>query len=724
MALVVAICIPGALQVSTLNSSSDFFIDGQPETTRYERFLGQFGSDEVIRVVTDASTSLTRDGLDALGRLETEVATWPGVSGVLGLRGHHEPAELSWPPDDVARFAASVQANRLDRQLGLISRDDRLVTTLVVLHRDDLELERAVLARLEQRVAALPAALRASLIGVPLLDRAMDHSAREVTNRFFPLLIAVALVILGLVFRQLKAVLLPLLLVGLVELVLFGLLGYSHTRLNLLLAIVPPLVFTVALATSIHLLLRFRDVEATQRHTAHEATIATFVEKGRAVVYGVANTMAGCGSLVTSLVGPVRQLGIWSTVGVALLGVIVLIAYPALLATSGSPLLAAGGAEQRFERAVGQRARRLTEWCAWHRWRIVAAALVIATVALVGLPRLRPQSNALSYLAESHPVRASIDRLERAGVGVSTAELVIETPRLGEQLEQLSRLSEQLGGLPTVLSVVGAGDLIDDLANSMFPTGAAGTTLNPRAVALHALRDDPHGAKALASFLVPAEDATRVTVFAKTSGRDDSQRLYEQITAAARHQFPRATVTVTGRDPLLIATQGYLLETLLTSFGSAIAVIFIGFWLLLRSGRLALVALVPNVLPVVVVFGAMAWIGVPLDVGTAMVASIVLGLAVDDTIHTMSHFRELARVHGRDRAIAGTLEATAPAYLLTGAILVLGFGILVFSDFLPTARFGALCATSVAVAVIAELLLVPALFSLIPEHSITARPNE
>ena len=164
---------------------------------------------------------------------------------------------------------------------------------------------------------------------------------------------------------------------------------------------------------------------------------------------------------------------------------------------------------------------------------------------------------------------------------------------------------------------------------------------------------------------------------------------------------------MTGIETVLLNTQRYLLRTLITSFGSAIVVILIGFWIMLRSMRLAVVALIPNVLPVVAVFGLMSWIGIPLDVGTAMVASIVLGLAVDDTIHTMVHYRELAAVHGSDEAIARTLEATAPAYLLTGAILMLGFGTLTFSSFLPTARFGLLCATSVGVAVLAELFLIP-----------------
>jgi predicted RND superfamily exporter protein len=103
-----------------------------------------------------------------------------------------------------------------------------------------------------------------------------------------------------------------------------------------------------------------------------------------------------------------------------------------------------------------------------------------------------------------------------------------------------------------------------------------------------------------------------------------------------------------------------------------------------------------------------------------MVASVVLGLAVDDTIHTLGHFRELAPALGRREAVAGTLERTAPAYILTGAILAAGFGVCALSDFAPTARFGGLSALAIAFAVAGDLFLLPALLGSTP-HSVVGR---
>jgi hypothetical protein len=119
---------------------------------------------------------------------------------------------------------------------------------------------------------------------------------------------------------------------------------------------------------------------------------------------------------------------------------------------------------------------------------------------------------------------------------------------------------------------------------------------------------------------------------------------------------------------------------------------------------------VPNLWPVLLILGGMGWFGVPLDIATVMVASIVLGLVVDDTIHTLAHYRTLSAELGGRAAVADRMEKTAPAYLLTGVILCCGFGVCALSDFAPTARFGLLSAVAIAIAVIADFTLVPALF--------------
>src|SRR5690606_3903036 len=160
----------------------------------------------------------------------------------------------------------------------------------------------------------------------------------------------------------------------------------------------------------------------------------------------------------------------------------------------------------------------------------------------------------------------------------------------------------------------------------------------------------------------------------------------------------------------LLALHRELLATLGLSLGATLPVLVAVFLLLLRRVRDVVRALVPNLWPVVVLLGGMGWAGVPLDVATVMVAAVVVGVVVADTLHTLVHYRERRLEAGACAAVAERIERTAPAYLLTGTILAGGFAVCALSDFEPIARFGALSALAITIAVVADLVLVPALF--------------
>ena len=195
-----------------------------------------------------------------------------------------------------------------------------------------------------------------------------------------------------------------------------------------------------------------------------------------------------------------------------------------------------------------------------------------------------------------------------------------------------------------------------------------------------------------------------------TAGFETVDPLADTALSLARAALPGATIEVSGQYPLLLAMQRYLISTLAWSLLLTLPVLAVTFYVLLREVKGTLYALLPNLWPVLLILGGMGWCGVPLDIATVMVASITLGLVVDDTIHTLAHYRTLSAELGERAAVADRMEKTAPAYLLTGVILALGFGVCALSGFAPTARFGLLSAIAILIAVVADFTLVPALF--------------
>jgi len=203
-------------------------------------------------------------------------------------------------------------------------------------------------------------------------------------------------------------------------------------------------------------------------------------------------------------------------------------------------------------------------------------------------------------------------------------------------------------------------------------------------------------------------------VFVRTEGYVPAEELRRGIERLVREELPEARLETLGEYLLLLEMQRFLLGTLRDSLLLTLAGVSVCFAVLLRRTSLVGLALVPNLWPVGLVLGLMGWAAVPLDIATVMVASIVLGLAVDNTIHTLAHFRELEPALGATEAVAMTLQRTAPAYLLTALILAAGFGSCAMSDFAPIRRFGGLAALAVGLALAADLLLVPALLALSP----------
>ncbi|HLF55636.1 MAG TPA: MMPL family transporter, partial [Thermoanaerobaculia bacterium] len=249
-----------------------------------------------------------------------------------------------------------------------------------------------------------------------------------------------------------------------------------------------------------------------------------------------------------------------------------------------------------------------------------------------------------------------------------------------------------------------------DAIGAASPWAELASPAELRAQALELAAAEPELERALRRWLAADGRAARLTLFVRTAGYEAIDALAADAESEARRLLPGVDVAATGTLPLVLSFHRALPATLGSSLALLVPVLFGVFAFLLRRSYPALLALWPNLWPIVVLLGGMGWLGVGLDLATVMVASIVLGLAADDTIHTLARYREEARASGPRAAIVARLEKSAPAYLLTGAILAAGFGACALSAFAPIARFGALAAAGIGLAVLCDLVLVPALF--------------
>lgn len=701
-------CLPGLWRLRSDNTPHVFFRGASGEAAEYARFRQAFGGDEALRLVLRGGDVLgSPAALRFLGEVERAAAALPGVHAVAGLSDFAP----EWPPRDPSAFRVQALADPLWKNLGVVADGGHSISILLSLEPLSAEQQTDLLRRAEGLISKPPAGLQSEVVGMPALNRALDEASHEVEWKYFPLLVLAAAVLLFLTFRSLSGVLLPMVFVGLAEIELLGPMGYLGVRLNMVLAVLAPLVLVIALATAVYVHVRFHSALA-EGLEGSAAVRAAFIAKRRPLVWTSVTTLVGFGALLLSDIGPVRALGFWCVVATLEMLLTIFLVYPALLTVCPTIAGRGVGLEGSFQRLGRVSAR----WAIRHRRAVIVVTATAALTGLLGFPRLRVEGNALEYLPRDHPVRVAIERLERAGVGSSAVELVLDRGPQGgleftsaEGLTNLAFLSALLRDESGAIGVVGLGEVVDAALRHSGVPGAALGGGAARAQALTRMKNDPRGRKAVERFLSRDANSTRLTLFVRAVGLEELTPVLDRAQALAREQFPGAQIVTTGEFPLLLDMQRGLMRTLAGTLGLALVAVAAVFVHLLRSWRYTPLAVVTSLVPVVVVIGGMGWAGIPLDIATVMIASIVLGLAGDDTIHTVDRFRVLAPQLGRAEAVAGALEANAPAYVVTALIRLAGFGVCAMAGFVPIQRFGSLSALAIALAALTDLIVVAAL---------------
>jgi predicted RND superfamily exporter protein len=194
-------------------------------------------------------------------------------------------------------------------------------------------------------------------------------------------------------------------------------------------------------------------------------------------------------------------------------------------------------------------------------------------------------------------------------------------------------------------------------------------------------------------------------------------RLIEHADARARAIFAGTgiTATTTGSGRLFSTLDHYLVESQLSSFGTAFFTVFAVIFIVFRSARFGFLTIAPNLLPVLAVLGIMGFLGISLNIATVMVASVALGVVDDDTIHFINRYRrEAAAGASTDEAISTATVHEGRASLTTAVINSLGFGVLMLSPYKPTAWFGELLGLTMAIAFLAEVFILPATIKMVP----------
>jgi uncharacterized protein len=551
------------------------------------------------------------------------------------------------------------------------------------------------------------------VVGFPI----MHHQLVELQQSQFKLYVVLALVVMVLciwvVFGRLLGTLVAIFSVIGSMVLFFGALGWMGKPLDLMATLYPILLVIVGISDVTHIVSKYVD-ELGKGLAREDAIRVTMREIGYATFLTAITTSVGLWTQLLSPMPPIRLFGWYAGLGVMLTYVAVVLVTPALISFFPADFLMQ---KRRQGRMFDPFLARMQHW-ALHRsarvWLVIGLVCVLSTV---GILQISDNLSIRRDLPWRSRVLADFVAVDTTMGGLNTADLALEAGA-GHHLQELpviqalDALEQQFLAQPHVHGTYSPNTFVRLANRYRHDNNAAQYAVPTTDSALSKLLPILQGPLAGSMQGVLSADRRTGNLYVKVPdiGSNGVAVIRDAVDswAAAHLDSTLLRIRHTGQRYIFDINQGALARSQLWSVLLSIGIVALFFAIAFRSWRLVLASLVPNLLPLVVTFGLIGWMGLPLDPKLGMVFSIAYGIAVDDTIHFLSRY-VIERRKGADidTAIQVTFAETGRAMVLTTIILFFMFGVLVFSPFPPTFTIGVLLSITLAIALVMDLLLNP-----------------
>ena len=704
---VLALSLFFAAQIPNLIFSTsiyDLIIEDLPETERYEAFKETFGSDEIIRVVIKAENVLDPVTFAKVASLSDRAAAISGVDRVLSLPEVKRAVDATgnW---SLQRFAQVIGPIELFEQ-NLLS-EDRKTTVLTLILTNGAD-HTQVIGAVNRLIVEADKNLSLYQIGMPLVSQALARYTEKDFFRLPPITFALVAVVLLLLFRSARYLFFPLLSVTLALIWTFGLMALTRVPLSMVIMIVPVFLIAVGTAYCLHIVSACIDASRAGR-SQRETTLAAFSSIGFPTILAVATTIIGLGSLLVNRITAIQEFALFSCFGMFSLLVIVLTAFPAGLSML-PPSRAAGNGRVGQIGWINRLLSAIVRLNLDHQRKFLPVIGAVVVFCVMGIFQLRVETNPVGYFKEDTAVSRNFHDIYRHLSGSFPVNVAIRSEAENyfedaAHIAEIARVQRYLDTLPGVDKTISFADylkLVNYASNGYKPeyyrlpeeAWEARMLINSYRMML--------GEEMMTRFMTPAFSAANILMLTHMSSSRDFLRTREQILHHVKEAFPPDLKwEVTGFGVVISASSHLLTSGQIKSLSLTMVLVFAIMYLLFLSAKVGLIAIVPNLFPIVINFGIMGWFGVELSMFTSLIASIAIGLAVDDTIHYMVRYNREFRKDLDDRR--------GRPIVFTTITISIGFAILSLSSFKPTAIFGTMMVITMVSALVGDLILLPSL---------------
>lgn len=532
-------------------------------------------------------------------------------------------------------------------------------------------------------------------------------------------LLASAGIVLFLALFGGQAIILPLLAVIITVIWTVGFMGYLNIKFSLVSTVLPSLLITIGIAYVIHVMSEYYH-EKSAHGDPREALIDAVHHISLAVFVAAFTTVVGFASLIISKIPAIRDMGILAVFGVTVAFVLSLTFIPSMIALSRHAPGGRVSMAQTNDTAKTDRLsiflRNLGDWDMRHAKWIIGLIIFLSLSVGYGARNLTVDTDFMSYFHREDPIVKARDKLISHLAGSAPFFVVIDAripkafyePKILAKVEQFQKWLSEQEGVDTTISVVDYLKLTNRAEHGNDEKFF--TIPDPHDVVARMIDVSLSGTGMLDPYLNKERSMANIMIRTRIVGSSTTLALERKIKEWAEKNFTEAKITMTGTLLLLNKTADKVSRSQTESTITAIFSIFLVMSLLLMSFKMGLLAMIPNVFPIVMLFGIMGYSGITINLSTSIIASIIIGLAVDDTIHLLSQFNyNVKELKDEREAIRATLATTGRPVFLTSVTLFLGFSVVSFSKFQPIFHFGILTACTLLICASGDLFMLPSI---------------
>ncbi len=596
----------------------------------------------------------------------------------------------------------------------LISKDFKYAVSICFL--SPKASDEVLVPRLRQLIEDNPGDGEAMVGGMPVTRVSLTQDMRKDMRRFLPIGLVIMLIFLLVCFRQARGVVLPFVMTVMAIVVSMGLIPLMGWKIHTVTILLPVILLAVANDYGIHIVARYQEDNAPGNHLgARELAHRGIVELTRPVLATGITTIVGLLCLLSHLILPAKQLGVLGAVGVFFAMVGSLLFIPAVLAVlpKAKPVYDAGAANQStnaLDRGLAWIARAIPG----HTKGILVAAVAVSAVVGLGATKIVVDTNPMSFYERSEPIWRSTHLLNEhlggwAGVSV-VVDGDIKDPEVLRQIDGLEKhlaKHELVGTTSSLANVLRKMNVVMHDGDPKFDRVPETRELVAQYLLLYSMSGDEKDFEKLVDF-----SYEHAQVMAKVT--DSGTRAATEVLAYTREYLKQNQLddkTMAGGLLDVMADMvHHIVWGQIVSLGLAAVLVTGVVSLLMGSLAAGLMAVSPLMLALAMIFGVMGFLGIELNLVTALLSSIMIGVGIDYSIHFLWRYKD-ERALGLDPApaIEKTMITTGRGIVFNGLSVVVGFSVLIVSAFYPVRFFGLLVAISILASLVAALVIVPAI---------------